>query len=246
VALSFYAMIGFEDSVNVAEETQNPSRNYPRGLFGGLLAAGIIYLLVTFTVSMVVPTGQLAGSSAPLLEVVKEGTVAVPTKLFAAIALFAVTNSALINMIMASRIIFGMGDQGVMPGVFAKVHEGRRTPWVAIIFTTLIAVALISTGSELETLATTTVVLLLLVFIMVNTSVLVLRRDPVEHEHFRAPSVFPILGIVVALALLIYQAASDITVFALAGILLLGAVVLWGVNVLVKRRLDRQAPEPPQ
>jgi amino acid transporter len=147
---------------------------------------------------------------------------------------------------MASRIIFGMGDQGVMPGVFAKVHEGRRTPWVAIIFTTLIAVALISTGSELETLATTTVVLLLLVFIMVNTSVLVLRRDPVEHEHFRAPSVFPILGIVVALALLIYQAASDITVFALAGILLLGAVVLWGVNVLVKRRLDRQAPEPPQ
>ena len=246
VALSFYAMIGFEDSVNVAEETQNPSRNYPRGLFGGLLAAGIIYLLVTFTVSMVVPTGQLAGSSAPLLEVVKEGMVAVPTKLFAAIALFAVTNSALINMIMASRIIFGMGDQGVMPGVFAKVHEGRRTPWVAIIFTTLIAVALISTGSELETLATTTVVLLLLVFIMVNTSVLVLRRDPVEHEHFRAPSVFPILGIVVALALLIYQAASDITVFALAGILLLGAVVLWGVNVLVKRRLDRQAPEPPQ
>ncbi len=50
-ALSFYALIGFEDAVNVAEETKDPARNFPKALFGGLLIAGVIYLLVTFTAS---------------------------------------------------------------------------------------------------------------------------------------------------------------------------------------------------
>jgi amino acid transporter len=141
--LAFYALIGFDDSVNVAEETQNPSRNYPRAIFIALFVAGIVYLLVTFTASMVVPTDQLAGSSGPLLEVVERSPLAIPTKLFAAIALLAVSNGALINMIMASRIVYGMSDQGVVPSVFSRVHRGRRTPWVAILFTVLIALVLL-------------------------------------------------------------------------------------------------------
>ena len=70
-ALSFYALIGFEDSVNVAEETKNPSRVFPRALFAALLTAGIVYFLVTFTASTVVPTKTLTESDGPLLEVVK-------------------------------------------------------------------------------------------------------------------------------------------------------------------------------
>jgi APA family basic amino acid/polyamine antiporter len=246
--LAFYALIGFDDSVNVAEETRNPSRTYPRAIFGALLLAGVIYLLVTFTASMVVPTGALAASSGPLLEVVERGPIGVPTQLFAAIALLAVSNGALINMIMASRIIYGMGDQGVMPTVFASVHPGRRTPWVSIVFTTLIALLLLATfgGNEdaLAILGSTTVVLLLIAFVMVNISVLVLRRDEVGYEHFRAPTAFPVLGAVVALVLLVFRAIDDITVFYLAGGLLLLGVVLYGVNVLVKRSLDREAPQP--
>jgi APA family basic amino acid/polyamine antiporter len=246
--LAFYALIGFDDSVNVAEETQHPSRNYPRAIFGALLLAGVIYLLVTFTTSMVVPTGILSESSGPLLEVVERGPIAIPTKLFAAIALLAVSNGALINMIMASRIIYGMGDQGVMPTVFSSVHPGRRTPWVSIAFTAAIAlIVLVTIGRNdeaLSTLGSTTVVLLLIAFVMVNISVLVLRRDEVGHEHFRAPTAFPILGAVVAAALLIYQAASDITVFGLAAALLVLGVILYGVNVLVKRSVDREAPQP--
>jgi basic amino acid/polyamine antiporter, APA family len=245
--LAFYALIGFDDSVNVAEETRNPSRNYPRAIFGALLLAGVIYLLVTFTASMVVPTNTLAESSGPLLEVVERGPIAIPTTLFAAIALLAVSNGALINMIMASRLIYGMADQGVMPTVFSNVHPGRRTPWVSIIFTTSIALILLITigGNDeaLGTLGSTTVVLLLIAFVMVNISVLVLRRDEVGHEHFRAPSAFPILGAVVASALLIYQAVSDITVFGLAAVLLVIGAVLYGVNVLAKRSLDRDLPE---
>jgi amino acid transporter len=76
--LAFYALIGFEDSVNVAEETRDPRRAFPRALFGGLVAAGVIYVLVAFTASMVVDTGRLAESSGPLLEVVRVGPLAVP------------------------------------------------------------------------------------------------------------------------------------------------------------------------
>jgi APA family basic amino acid/polyamine antiporter len=77
----------------------------------------------------------------------------------------------------------------------------------------------------------------------VNASVLALRRDPVEHEHFRTPTVFPVLGIVVSLALLIYSALDDATIFVLAGALLLLGVVLYGVDILVKSRMDRERPE---
>ena len=237
-ALAFYALIGFEDSVNVAEETQNPSRVYPRVLFGGLLTAGLIYLLVTFTASMVVDTGTLASSSGPLLEVVRAGPLSIPTQLFAAIALFAVANGALINMIMASRVIYGMADQGVMPSVFARVHRGRRTPWVSIVFTTLIVMVLILSG-DIGDLARATVLLLLLVFIVVNVCVFVLRRDRVEHEHFRTPSIFPILGILVSLGLLTQQQGDT---FLRAGALLLVGIVLWGLNYLAKWLLDKRAP----
>jgi len=239
--LAFYALIGFEDSVNVAEETRNPSRIYPRALFAGLLAAGVIYLLVTFTASMVVDTETLASSSGPLLEVVEAGPLSIPTWFFAAIALFAVANGALINMIMASRVIYGMGDQGVMPSVFARVHPGRRTPWVSIVFTTLIVMVLIATG-DIAALARATVLLLLLVFIVVNVCVFVLRRDRVEHEHFRTPSVFPVLGILISLGLLTQQAWDT---WARAGALLGAGLVLWILNYLAKRWLDREAPEPP-
>lgn len=238
-ALSFYALIGFEDSVNVAEETQNPRRVYPRALLGGLIIAGVLYLLVTFTASMVVDVDTLASSSGPLLEVVGASPLAIPTSLFALIALFAIANGALINTIMASRVFYGMGDQGVMPSIFAKVHRGRHTPWVSIVFTIAVVMILILTGDIAEN-ARATVLLLLLVFIVVNVCVFVLRRDRVEHEHFRTPTIFPILGILVSLGLMTQQQGST---FLRAGALLLVGLVLWGVNYGAKRLLDNRAPE---
>jgi APA family basic amino acid/polyamine antiporter len=244
--LAFYALIGFDDSVNVAEEVRDPSRSYPRAIFLGLAAAGVIYLLVTLTASMVVPTAQLAASDGPLLEVVDAGTLPIPLKVFAAIALLAVSNGALINLIMASRVVYGMGDQGVLPRVFSTVHPNRRTPWVAILFTSLIAlVLLIGVGNRpdaLDTLGSTTVVLLLTAFIMVNVACLRLRRDPVDHDHFTAPSIFPILGAVISAALLIYAAVDDYTVFGLAGLLLILGLILYVINIFAKRGLDREPP----
>ena len=230
--LAFYALIGFEDSVNIAEEIRKPSITYPRMLLGGLLIAGVLYLLVTFVASAVVPTKELGESSAPLLEVVKQGPLGIPNKLFAAITLFALANGALINMIMASRLVYGMSEQGIVPRGFGRVLSERRTPWTAIIFTTLLAMILVSTG-DLSSLADTTVMLLLAVFTVVNISVLVLRRDEVEHRHFHAPTLMPILGAIASVVLIVDNEAG---VFLRAGLLLLLGVLVWSLNYALGHR----------
>ena len=213
---------------------REPSRAYPQALFGGLVVAGLVYMLVTVVASMVVKTGQLANSDAPLLEVVKEGTLNIPLKLFALIALFAVSNGALLNMIMASRLVYGMANQGIVPRAFRTLLPGRRTPWLAILFTTALGVALIITG-DLGVLADTTVMLLLIAFAMVNVSVLLLRRDPVDQ--FKAPSVAPVLGAVISL-FLITQNEADI--YLRAGILLAIGLVFWVVNRVAHGPVDKE------
>ncbi|MER7057838.1 APC family permease [Streptomyces sp. NPDC000351] len=196
--LAYYSFVGFETSVNVAEETRDPRRSYPRALFGALATAGAVYVLVGVAASVAVPTDRLAESSGPLLEVV-EAAGGVPTRLFSAIALVAVANGALLTGIMSSRLAYGMARDGLLPAALTKVLPGRRTPWAAIAATTLLSMLLALTGS-VATLASTLVLLLLVVFLIVNTAVLVLRRDPGETDgtagHFRAPTVLPVLGAV--------------------------------------------------
>ena len=221
--LAFYALIGFEDSVNIAEEVHEPSRNYPKILFAGLTVAGIIYLLVTLVASGVIPTAELAGSSAPLVLVGEQGPLGLDPKVFAAITLFALANGALINMVMASRLVYGMSEEGIVPGFFGRVLSGRRTPITAIVFTTVLGLILVSTG-DLASLADTTVLLLLCAFTIVNIAVLVLRRDPVDHDHFRAPTFAPILGAIVCVVLIV---DNDAEIFLRAGLLLLLGAVLW-------------------
>ncbi len=190
--LAYYSFVGFETSVNVAEETRDPRRSYPRALFGALATAGAVYVLVGLAASVAVPTARLAESSGPLLEVVEEAG-GVPPRVFSAIALVAVANGALLTGIMSSRLAYGMARDGLLPAALTRVLPGRRTPWAAIALTTLLSMLLALTGS-VATLASTLVLLLLVVFLMVNTAVLVLRRDPGEAGHFRAPTVLPVLG----------------------------------------------------
>jgi APA family basic amino acid/polyamine antiporter len=230
-ALAFYALLGFEDSVNLAEEARNPPQDFPFALFGGLIAAAVIYIAVAFTATMLVDTQTLKTSSGPLLEVVKVAGLAFPPKLFAVIALLAVSNTALMNMIMASRLVYGMSRERVVPGVFAVVHPSRSTPWVSILFTVAIAVVLVATG-DVGNLAETTVLLLLCVFALVNVSVLVLRRHPVDHDHYRAPTWMPVLGALACLVLILPITGRAGAVYARAGVLIAIGVALWFVNRL--------------
>ena len=237
-ALAFYALLGFEDSVNLAEEAKDPQRDFPRALFGGLVVTVVIYLAVAFTATMLVDTRTLEESTGPLLEVVKVAGLAFPPKLFALIALLAVGNTALINMIMASRLVYGMAREGIVPSVFGLVHARRGTPWPAILFTVAIAAVLVSTG-DIGGLADTTVLLLLLVFALVNVCVLVLRRETVERSHFRAPTWMPALGAVVCLVLASPLTGRDADVYVRATILLAVGVLLWLLNRLFSQRRAR-------
>lgn len=221
--LAYYSFVGFETSANVAEEVRDVRRVYPRALFGALLVAGVVYVLVGLAASVVLPADALADSSGPLLEVVRAADVGVPDKLFSAIALIAVANGALLTMIMASRLVFGMAEQGLLPRPLARVLPGRRTPWVSILVTTLVAIALTLTG-DLGELANTVVLLLLFVFLSTNIAVLVLRNDTVDADHFHVPAVFPVLAVASCVLLLWKQEAGT---WLRAAILLAVGVVLY-------------------
>lgn len=205
--IAFYSFVGFEVSANVAEEVKNVRRNYPRALFGALLVAGLVYIGVGIAATAVLSPGALAESSAPLLDVVRATGYAVPDWLFAAVALVAVANGALLTMIMSSRLAYGMADEGLLPTTLTRVLPERRTPWLAILITTLLAMILTVTGT-LTALAETVVLLLLFVFMSTNVAVLVLRKDRVAEPHFRTPTVLPVLAIGSCLLLLSQQSGA--------------------------------------
>lgn len=243
-SLAFFAMVGFEDSVNMAEECHEPRRIFPKIMITGLTVTGIIYVLVAICSVALVPVGPLAASETPLVEVVRAGAPGIPADVVLPfISMFAVANSALINMLMASRLLYGMANQAVLPKPLARVHPFRRTPWVSIIFTTLISFALISYVSldsdsdVVSALGGTTSLLLLAVFTIVNIAVLVLRRDRIAEDHFRAPPGPPIVGAVASLYLVLPFSGRDAIQYELAGLLLLLGLVLYGITLLLNRSL---------
>ena len=192
--LAFFAMVGFEDSVNMVEECKEPRSIFPKVLLAGLLITGMIYVLVSISAVTLVAPEQLGEGETPLLQVVQAGAPGFPLEIFGFITMFAVANSALINMLMASRLVYGMSRERVLPAMLGKVHASRRTPYIAIAFTTLLAFGLITFVGGVPALGGTTALLLLCVFTVVNIAVLVLRRDKVEHGHFRTPTFLPVVG----------------------------------------------------
>jgi len=237
--LAYYSFVGFETSANVIEEVRDPSRVYPKALFGALATAGVLYVLVGTAASIAVPSSELAESTGPLLTVITATGVGIPAWLFSAIALVAVANGALLTMIMSSRLTYGMSTQGLIPPVFSKVLPKRGTPWVAIATTTVVAMLLTVTGS-IATLAETVVLLLLLVFLSTNIAVLVLRRDRVEHRHFRAWSFLPVLGALSCVVLLTQQSGE---VWLRSAIIVAVGCVLYVVTRLA-RRTSGTGPAP--
>jgi amino acid transporter len=242
-SLAFFAMVGFEDSVNMAEETKNPSKIFPPVMLTGLGITAVIYVLVSIVAVAIVPVGELAGNDTPLVTVVQTAAPDFPiSALIPFISLFAVANSALINMMMASRLLYGMSKQGVLPPFLSKVLPGRRTPWAAILFTTVIALALTSFVSIdpdnpiAVLLGGTTSLLLLAVFSVVNVCVLVLRRQPVDHDHFRTPTVLPIIGAIACVYLVLpWTSGRPPEQYQIAGILLVIGVFLWAVTYIDRR-----------
>lgn len=247
-AIAFFSMVGFEDSVNMVEETKDPLRIFPRTMLTGLGIAVVIYMLVAISVVAVIPAGQIATPSNPeagiLLDVVKIGAPGLQIDtVFPFLTVFAVANTALINMLMASRLIYGMAQQDVLPRSLGKVLPGRRSPWTAIVFTTVLALALISVvtldseSSVVGALSGTTALLLLAVFTIVNIACLVLRRDPTPEGAFRAPTALPVVGALCCAYLLGPWARleADLVQYRIAAGLLAVGVVLWALTWATNR-----------
>jgi len=254
-SLAFFAMVGFEDSVNMAEETKDPSRIFPRIMLTGLGITATIYVLVSICAVAIVPIGELAGNETPLVTVVQTAAPGFPiSDLIPFISMFAVANSALINMMMASRLLYGMSKHGVLPSFLGKVHPTRRTPWASILLTTAIALGLISyvsldtEGSVVALLGGTTSLLLLTVFTVVNAVVLVLRRDKVDHRHFNAGPVLPLVGAAFCAYLVLpWSSGRPIEQYQIAGVLLAIGVLLFGLTWLGRRLVgsDRKISDDP-
>lgn len=249
-SLAFFAMVGFEDSVNMAEEIKDPVRIFPKMMLTGLSVTAVIYVLVSICAVAVVPVGELAASDTPLTVVVKRGAPGIPMgTLLPIISMFAVANTALINMMMASRLLYGMSKQAVLPPFLSRVHRTTRTPYAAIFFTTGLAFALIiyvSYASEnaVVVFGGTTALLLLAVFAVVNVAVLVLRRDPVTHDHFVAKTPLPVIGAIACLYLVTPLSGRDGLQYEVAGLLLGLGIILWAITWFANRALRGQRKDP--
>jgi len=223
VALAFFAMTGFENAANVAEETVHPSRAFPRALVGGMLAAGVIYVLVAVAAALTVPTDTLANSDAALLEVVEAGIIPVPvgfmTILFAIIAMTAITNTTLVSVVTQSRILYGMAKEDVVPSAFGKIHHSRRSPWFALVFAAAVVIGLLLAGWVLneigvgmdvvERLATVTVVLTLFIYALVIISAFKLRGQDEGEDTYHASTPLLVAGLVGNVVLLVYVVYDD-------------------------------------
>ena len=242
-SIAFFAMVGFEDSVNMVEETKDPERIFPRTMLTGLGIAVIIYMLVAVSTVTVLTSEQIANAPAggALLEVVSVGAPDFPIdKVFPFMAVFAVANTALINMLMASRLLYGMANQDVLPRSLGKVSPTRRTPYVAIAFTTLLALALIvyvvsrAEDDVVVNLSSTTALLLLAVFTLVNIACLVLRRDGLTGS-FKSPGITPAIAALLCAFLIGPWVDRDVIIYQIAAGLLAIGVVLWLITWLTNR-----------
>jgi amino acid transporter len=209
--LTFFSFIGFEDMLNVAEEVKEPERTMPWGIVIALAMATVLYIAVAVTAVSVVDYRELAAAPAPLSAICDRAAPWLPARTFDYITMFAVANTVLINYIMGSRMLYGMARQGLLPAVLGRIHGKRNTPHVAIVTLLVLVLILAFAGGQdaVKQLATSTALLLLFSFMVVNSALVVLKLRPGEpHGRFEVPLFIPICGILVNAALIASRLTS--------------------------------------
>ncbi len=230
--LTFFSFIGFEDMLNVAEEVKDPERTLPIALGTALVIATVIYLAVCVTALAVLTPAELGASKAALVDVVARAAPWFPPTAFIGIGVFAVANTALINFVMGSRLLYGMSRQGLLPRAMGSVHPTRHTPHVAIL-TLLGVVTVLMLTADIDALASATSLLLLTAFVVVNLALVVLKLKPEEPVgRFEVPIAVPVVGAIICAVLIVARVldpsadprAPLITAAILAALALLYAV----------------------
>lgn len=202
--VAFYAFIGFEDIVNVAEEVKEPERNLPRAIIIALVVTTFFYIVIAMVSILVVTPQQLAASDAPLAMLYQQVTGQHPT-VITFISLASVLNGALIQIIMASRVLYGMGRQGWLPLRLGSVHGVTRTPIVATL-TVGALIPLFALLLPLLSLAKLTSFITLSIFSLINLALWrIKQRDGSKAARFVIPYWVPVCGFFSSAAFLLFQ-----------------------------------------
>lgn len=205
--LAFYAFIGFEDMVDVAEEVRTVQRNLPAAILWTLGITTLLYLLLMTAAVLAVPLHELAAGGAPLAHIYQRQT-GQPATLIGIIAMFAITNGVLVQIIMASRVLYGLGRRGELPAWLALVSPLTRTPLAATILVTALILALALLGG-LAVLAKTTTAVMLCVFALVNLALWrIKRRDPAPAGVRAYPQWVPLAGFCIIVGFMLVQAVA--------------------------------------
>lgn len=228
VTIAFYAYIGFEDLANLAEECKNPRRDLPRAILIAIAVSTLLYMAVTLVLLLTVSLSGIAASDTPLLLVFENAGLAHVNRYFSVVAILAITNTGLINLIMASRLMYGMANEGLLPRWFGHVHNRRKTPWVGVVASGIIVALLVFTGG-LKILAQTTSLLIILIFFLVHLSLLQIKRKKIPHVGIAFPWIFPVLGAALCL-LILTQFPKE--VWLRSSLLLAIAFLVWGLQRL--------------
>lgn len=206
--VAFYAFLGFEDMVNAAEEVTNVRRTLPAAILITLAVPAALYVVIASVAVPAVPPAELASSNAPLSLVFER--CGGPAGLLGVIAMFALLNGALIQVLKASRVLWGMADQGVLPAVLRQIHPRTRTPLRAIGLATLVT-GMLAAAFPLETLAKATSIVTLTTFALANLAlVYIKRRDPSPPEAVVFPAWIPVVGLALSCGLIVLDLANRI------------------------------------
>jgi APA family basic amino acid/polyamine antiporter len=199
--LAVFAFIGFEDMVNVAEETKEPQSTLPKAIFLTLAITTALYTAVTLVAVLAVAPSELAASEAPLSLVFERLTGMTPAAI-SAIAVFATLNTILVQQIMASRVIYGLANQKLLPAVFATVNKATQTPIVATVVV-MVATLGLALWFPIGELAELTSHMVLAIWALANAALILLkwRKVPAPDNAFTTPMWVPVLGLVLSLAL---------------------------------------------
>jgi APA family basic amino acid/polyamine antiporter len=235
-ALIIFSFFGFENIVNLAEETKEPERDLPRAILISVVIATILYILVSISALSLLPADELAKSPAPLMSVAQVISERY-ARILGAVALFSTANTALISLIGASRILYSMGEEKVLPEATAKVLPKRKTPWIASIVV-LVAAALLIPLGKLETVAGISSLTTMFAFLLVNIALITLRYSHSENKRaFKVPlsiGKFPLIPAIAGLIciLLLTQFEFKIYLIGLSLLIISALTFKWYENKL--------------
>lgn len=243
VSLIFFAYIGFEDIANIAEEVKNPAKNLPKAIIYSLIITTILYGLTAISVVSIVPYSTIAASQEPLSVVAIAAVGPVGGWIISFIALFATANTVLIMLIVTSRMIYGMARDKALPQSLSKISKKHKTPTYSVLITMILVIAMLFLG-DIDIVAHATVFGVLVNFILVNISLIALRRNKpdVERPFLLKPSIkyvplIALLGAIVCIGLLF--------TFDWITLLINGIIILLGLAVfyLLKPKIETKTPK---